>query len=107
MGDKGTMFGYRVIPEPKMREMLEDRPPKTLPRSPGVYAEFIRACKGGEPAGANFPDYAGPLTEVVLLGNIALRCKGKIEWDPESFRITNVPQANQYLRREYREGWTL
>ena len=82
------------------------KPPKMLQRSVGHHREWIEACKGGERAGANF-DYAGPLTETVLLGNIALRTGEKLYWDSENMRVTNVPEANNYIHREYREGWSL
>ena len=82
------------------------RPAKTLSRSIGHRQEWIEACKGGKPAGANF-DYAGPLTETVLLGNIAIRTGEKLYWDPENMKITNVSEANNYLRRQYRNGWSL
>ena len=107
VGDKGKMLGSRVIPEAKFRELLKEQPEKTLPRSLGIYAEFARACKGGEPCGANFPDYAGPLTEIVLVGNLAVRTGKRIEWDGEHMRCTNVPEANGLVRRDYREGWSL
>ena len=107
IGDKGKMLGSRVIPEARFKELLENKPEQTLPRSPGIYKEFTRACKGGEPCGANFPDYAGPLTETVLAGNLAVRTGKRIEWDGQHLRCTNVPEANRYVRREYREGWTL
>ena len=55
---------------------------------------------------ANF-DYAGPMTETILLGNVALLTGRKIEWDAANMQVTNVPEANQYIRRQYREGWTL
>jgi hypothetical protein len=79
-------------------------PPKTLPRSPGHYEEWLLACKGGTPGGSNF-DIAGPQAETILLGNIALLTKKRIEWDSASLRITNVPEANELLRPKYREGW--
>jgi len=111
VGDKGKMFGFRVIPEARRKEFGE--PPKTLPRSIGHYKEWIAACKGGAPAGFNF-DIAGPLTETVLLGNIALRMSLRekltrqvLEWDPENLRITNLPEANAFVHREYRKGWSL
>ncbi len=111
VGDKGFMLGNRVYPEKRRKEYQD--PPKTLPRSPGHYQEWIQACKGGKPAGSNF-DWAGPLAEVVLLGNIALRVKLReeltyhnMEWDPENLRIKNVPEANKFIRREYRAGWTI
>ncbi len=111
IGDKGKMLGHRLIPEAKSKEY--GRPPKVLPRSPGHHKEWINTCKGGEPAGSNF-DVSGPLTEVVLLGNVALRMgqqlyeKGlKLYYDGPSMKITNLPEANKYIHSEYREGWTL
>lgn len=77
-----------------------------LPQSSGHYQEWIETCKGGKPAGCNF-DFAGPLTEVVLLGNIAIRTGKKLYWDGPNMKITNVPQANDYLHYEYRKGWTI
>lgn len=102
IGDKGKMLDGRLIPEGKMRTYKY--PPHTLPRSIGHYEEWIHACKGGEPGGSNF-DIAGPLAEAVLLGNVALRTKKMLKWDAKKFRITNVPEANQYLRCSYRKGW--
>jgi predicted dehydrogenase len=111
IGDKGFILGNRIYPEKRRKEYQE--PPKTLPRSPGHYQEWILACKGGQPAGSNF-DWAGPLTEVVLLGNVALRVqlreeltRIKLRWDPDKFEFTNLPEANKFLRRDYREGWKL
>lgn len=84
-----------------------------LPRSPGHYIEWIQACKAGKPAGSNF-NHAGPLTEAVLLGNVTLRPelketlnRTKLYWDSENLKITNVLEANDYLKREYREGWRI
>ncbi len=89
------------------------RPEPSIPRSVGHHKEWIEACKGGKPAGSNF-DYAGPLTEMILLGNIAVRMslagqqKGlRLAYDGPNMRITNLPEANQYLRRQYRDGWSL
>ena len=111
IGDKGKMLGHRLIPEAKSKEY--GRPPRVLPRSPGHHKEWINACKGGEPAGSNF-DVSGPLTEVVLLGNVALRMgqqlyeKGlKLYYDGPNMKVTNLPEANKYIRSEYREGWVL
>jgi hypothetical protein len=92
----------RIIPEAKMQEFAKTRmPEKTEKKSIGHYQEWIEACKGGAPAGANF-DYAGPLTEMVLLGNLAVRTGKKIEWDAERLLCTNVPEANRYVRKKYR-----
>lgn len=111
IGDKGCILGNRVYPDSRREEYRE--PPRTIPRSPGHHREWIEACKGGKPAGSNF-DWAGPLTEVVLLGNIALRPElreklttVRLDWDPVAFRITSLPEANQFLHREYRSGWAL
>jgi len=111
IGERGKMLGHRLIPEAKSKEY--GRPPKMLARSPGHHQEWIDACKGGTPAGSNF-DVAGPLTEVVLLGNVALRMgqqlyeKGlQLHYDGPNTEITNLPEANKYIRRDYREGWTL
>jgi predicted dehydrogenase len=111
VGDKGKMLGHRLIPESRSKEY--GKPPQVLPRSPGHHKEWIRACKGGPPAGSNF-EASGPMAEVVLLGNIAVRMgqklyeKGlKLYYDGPNMRITNVPEANEYIRREYRKGWTL
>lgn len=108
-GTKGTIMvsdvycrSARIIPEAKMQDFVKTRmPPKTEASSIGHHQEWIRACKGGEPAGANF-DYSGPLTEMVLLGNLAVRTGKKIMWDSEKLVCTNVPEANQFVRKKYR-----
>jgi hypothetical protein len=64
--------------------------------------EWVAACKGGPAAGANF-DYAGPLTEMVLLGNLAVRTGKRIEWDASQMRCTNLPEANAFVRKQYRK----
>lgn len=102
VGDQGVICNGRLLPESKMREYKQ--PPRTLPRSPGHYQEWLLACKGGEPGGSNF-DVSGPEAETILLGNIALLTRKKLLWDAENLRITNVPEANDYLRPKYREGW--
>ena len=111
IGDKGKMLGYRLLPEARSKEY--GKPPRILPRSPGHHQEWIDACKGGRPAGSNF-NVSGPLTEVVLLGNIALRTgqtlyeKGlKLNYDGPGMKVTNLPEANKYIRSEFREGWNL
>jgi predicted dehydrogenase len=111
IGDKGKMIcgahgavGLRIIPESRMQAYA--RPPKRLPRSVGHHQEWVAACQGGPPPGSSF-EYAGPLTETVLLGNIAIRTQQRIDFDPARMEITNAPAANAYLRREYRAGWSL
>lgn len=94
----------RFLPE----EMGKDykRPDPYIPRVGNSYKDWIQAAKGGVPACSNF-DYAAPFTEVVLLGNLAIRSGKKIEWDSENMRVTNVQEANRFVKRQYREGWTL
>jgi predicted dehydrogenase len=113
VGDKGRIYvegwgGHspRLIPESKMQAY--QRPPKTLPRSIGHHAEWIKACKEGTPTRSDFAEFAGPLTEAVLLGTVCVRMGGrKLLWDSANLKVTNVPEANRYLHYEYRKGWTL
>jgi hypothetical protein len=79
-----------------------------LPRFGDMYADWIAGIKESNPDRPSCPfSYAGPLTEAYLLGNIALKLNRKIEYDAKAMRITNCEEANQYLRREYRQGWGL
>ena len=95
----------RIIPEKRMQEVT--LPAKTLPRVKGSHEQdWVRACKTGTPAGADFA-YSGPLTETCLLGNIAKRIDSRIVWDAENLKITNLPDANCFVRTEYRKGWEL
>ncbi|MFZ2147348.1 MAG: Gfo/Idh/MocA family oxidoreductase, partial [Sedimentisphaerales bacterium] len=108
-GEKGTilaphMGGPRLIPESKMVGFKAPEP--FLGRGVDHYQEWIRACKGGPKPSANF-DYSGPLSETILLGNVAARAGEKLYWDGPNFKITNLPEAEKYLKREYREGWRL
>jgi predicted dehydrogenase len=105
LGDKGKLAGNRLIPDSRMESYR--LPPKTLPRSPGHYQEWIAACRGGPPAGSSFADHSALVTEVCLLGNIAVRTDKKLLWDGANLRFTNSQAANKLLRREYRQGWTL
>ena len=105
IGETGVLMGHRLVPESKMQSY--GKPPKRLPRSVGHHKEWVDACRGGPPAGANFVDHAGLLTEVCMLGNVAVRSGKKLLWDGPNFRITNDAEANQLLHRQYREGWTL
>ncbi|MBI3414576.1 MAG: Gfo/Idh/MocA family oxidoreductase [Verrucomicrobia bacterium] len=82
-------------------------PPKpTLPRPVEHHQEWIQACKGGAPAGSNFA-YASVLTEALLVGNVALRVGKKIEWDAAHMRAKKCPEADQFIRPDFRSGWTL
>ena len=115
MGSKGVLrcgeYGNspQLIPYSKNREYK--RPAKTLDRIPGGRGRheknWIQACKGGEPACSNF-DYSGPFTEMVVMGNLALKFLGqKLEWDGDNMKFTNNDEANKYVMLPYREGWSL
>ena len=111
IGDEGTIhhgegsnLEAKILPSERAKKIAT--PPETLPRSIGHWQEWIAACKGGAPAGMNF-DVAGPLTEAVLLGNIAIRTGKPLTWDTATLKITNFPEADALVRGNYREGWTL
>jgi hypothetical protein len=113
VGTKGKLMcgcygsNPRLIPESNMKAY--QLPEKTIPRSPGIHAEWIAACKGGPPTTSNF-DYAGKLTETMLLGNIAIRMAPHhtiLKWDGPNMRVTNLDEANQFIHKEYRKEWTL
>ncbi|MBN1845890.1 MAG: hypothetical protein JW810_09420, partial [Sedimentisphaerales bacterium] len=108
-GEKGTLLyphmgAPRLIPEERMKGFKPPEP--SLPRGLDHYQEWIHACKGGSKPLSNF-DYAGPLSEAVLLGNVAVRAGGKLLWDAKNLRCTNLERANDFLQREYRQGWSL
>ena len=96
----------RLLPEEKMDDF--EWPEETIARVPrqNHYRDWINAIKEGRQAGSNF-DYAGPFTEWVLLGNLATKFDRKLEWDAKAMRVTNVPEANEYIHRDYRAGWEL
>lgn len=111
VGDKGKILENTILPG-SLRESYK-KPEPYIPSSPGHYMEWILACKGGEPAGSNF-EWAGPLTETVLMGNIALRLelREKLSGQPliynaEKGIFTNLPEANKFFEISYREGWNL
>ena len=111
VGEKGviTSGGWSGMPRLLPRELNRSytRPEKTLPRvEGGHHASWLRACKGGEPASSNF-EYSARLCEFVLLGIVAVRSKKQLRWYGPNMTVTNVPEANQYLKAHYREGWEL
>ncbi|MGY8946613.1 MAG: Gfo/Idh/MocA family protein [Flavobacteriales bacterium] len=113
IGDNGKIThdshgasGVKIIPEEKMLEYNQPKP--YLPRvNTSHEKDWIRACKDGNPASSSF-DYGGPLTEMALLGMIAIRCKNeKLLWDSENLKFKNNEKANSLLHKEYRKGWSL
>lgn len=111
VGDKGKVFNNTILPN-SLRQQYKT-PSPSIASSPGHYQEWLNACKGGPKAGSNF-DWAGPLTETVLMGNVALRMelrnrldRQKLLWDATAKRFSNIPEANEFLHKTYRDGWTL
>jgi predicted dehydrogenase len=111
VGNKGKMYhgSHGGMPEllPAALHEQAKTVAKTMARSPGHYEEWLLACKGGATPVSNF-GYSGPLTEIVLLGVLALRAPGtRIEWDSTNLKVKNAQELNQFLHTEYRKGWTL
>jgi predicted dehydrogenase len=112
VGDKGKLVSEtysespRLIPESKMQRFK--RPKKRIPRVAGSHEQnWIDAIKGKTRPTSNF-DYAGPFTETVLLGNVAILYPGtKLHWDGPNMRVTNHEEANEYVQHHYRAGWSL
>jgi predicted dehydrogenase len=108
IGDKGMLLSdygkYLLLPEKDFADF--QGPDPFLPRVESHHADWLAGCKTGSPTGANF-EYSGWLTEANHLGNVAYRVGKKLEWDPETMRATNAPEADPLIRCEYREGWEL
>jgi len=118
VGERGKILGdflgqnLRIIPEKRMREYQGPKPP--TPQAGSSRQEnptegnkvWMASFQGGPPSPGSFLN-AGPISEAVNLGAVALRAGGKIVYDFENMKITNMPEANKYLFREYRKGWEL
>ena len=112
-GDKGVIQygshgagGVRIIPETAMKAYKT--PAKKIPRVPGHHGDWLKSIREGKKAGSDFAAYGGPLTEIAMLGVIAIKMAGtKLDWDAEKVQFTNCPEANQHLNPPYRAGWTL
>ncbi len=112
VGDDGAMIvqgnsGFQIVPERRRQEFV--RPEPYLERAPGGnhQQDFLDAIRTGRRPGSEVVSYSGPMTEVVLLGNVAIRSGQRIEWEPKEMKIPNAPEAERYLHREYRDGWQL
>ena len=120
IGEKGTLYSpndygasYVFLgTNAKDIEEASKKVPESLPRNgkgdDGMKAEWVEAIRSGKPetAMSNF-DYAAMLTETILLGNVAIRSgKGvKLEWDGPNMKVTNRPEAERFIRTDYRKGW--
>jgi len=96
---------FTMLPEEKFRD-VDKNTLEQVDRSQGHESDWLAACRGGKPPWANF-DYAGPLTEFNMLGNVATRFEGPLEYDPTAGKIVNRTEADGVLRSDYREGWSL
>ncbi len=118
VGDKGVILGNQIYPEKRRLQFMEGKEAaQPQPRRGGMGdTEWVSAFKGGKPSGGNFIS-AGNCAEAICLGGAAIRfarknfneghTTGPLEYDPQNMRFTNIPEANQYLVREYRKGWEL
>ncbi len=113
IGDKGKIAygshgagGVRLLPAKRMEDF--QRPPKTIPRVRDHHFDWIDAIRTGRKAGSDFARYGGPLTEIPMLGVIAIKLPGtKLEWDAAKMQFVNNAEANALVNPALRAGWTL
>ena len=110
-GEQGYLlgdYGFRIL-MPTKGDMTHYRSPKAedlIPASPGHHQEWIVGCKTGKPTTCNF-DYSGMEIEHNLLALVAYRTGKKLQWDAAALKATNCPEADAFIRKTYRDGWTL
>ncbi len=111
VGDKGVIYlddpygaRFKLLPEKDFAGLK--LPPATIKRSPGHMKDWIMAAKHGTQACSSF-DYASALTGMVLLGNLSLRAGKKLDWDAANMRATNCSEVDEFIRPDYRKGWSL
>ena len=108
VGSKGLLLSdymkHVLLPEEQYKDFKPPEP--SIPPSLGHHQEWIHACKTGAPTTCHF-DYGGPLTEANHLGNVAYRVGRKLLWDAQALKATHTPEADKFIRREYRKGWKL
>ena len=114
MGEKDTLHAHGDYCDTFTLTSGTEAPSVEFAKSPGHFQEWVAAIKGGPEAVSNFPNYAGPLTETILLGNLAVwagkgpKTEGKkIEWDAKNLRALNAPEVEPIIKRPYRSGWVL
>lgn len=110
IGDDGVMLCGGAGQPPKLlpaeRDAAYTRPKPTLVRSNGHHRDWVDAIKGGPPASSNF-EYGARLTEITLLGVVALRAGKAIDWDAEAMKARGLPEADALFHGSYRKGWEL
>jgi len=108
VGDKGMILSnynkHILLPEQQFADF--QRPAPFIPDSPGQHQEWLNAIRNGTPTGSPF-SYAGLLTEANHLGNVAFRCAKKLDWDFKTMKATNCPEADRFISRVPRSGWSL
>ena len=108
VGEKGQLaadYGRKVLlPAERFKDFQPPKP--TIPPSLGHYQEWLLGCRTGAPTLCNF-DYSGMLVEHNLLGTVALRVGKKLTWDAAAMKAVACPEADPYIRRQYRQGWTI
>jgi predicted dehydrogenase len=108
IGSEGMLIAdygqHQLLPKEKFADFK--RPDPFIPESIGHHREWVEACKTGGPTTCNF-DYSGALTEAALLCSVALRTGRKLTWDAKNLKAIGCPQADVFIRRQYRQGWTL
>jgi predicted dehydrogenase len=113
IGSEGMLLGgferVKLLPEDNFKDYK--MPAQTIPKSPGFHKEWLDACRGGKPATCDFA-YSGPMTETVLLGNVAYRSgwgteepHGGFDWDPKTLKASGSDKAAQYIKSPCRKGW--
>jgi len=111
VGKEGAIYGdygrLMLLPESKFATVRIGIPEQLrIPASVGHHKEWVDACKTGSETSCNF-DYSGALTEAVLLGLVAYRTGKAIDWDAQSLKATNCPEADAFITKEYRKGWEI
>ena len=107
VGDKGTLLCGGAGGKPRLLFPRDAAPPQaTLPRTKGHHRDWLDACKGGKPAASNF-EYGARLTEIVLLGVLALRTGREIDWDAANMKAIGFPEADAFIKEKYRPGWEI
>jgi len=110
IGDSGKLYspndyGAKFVLLPEEKYATYEAPERTIPDSPGHFKEFAMGIQGGPTPMSNFPDYAGPLSETILLGNLSVWAGKKIDWDAKNMVAKNAPEVAEIIKPTYREGW--
>ena len=112
-GDKGMILAGTYAENPRLldpkvaAEVAANPTPKKYPRTEGVYREWFDAIRQGKKAGSDFAGYAAPMTEMILIGCLAVRMGRTLEMDPDTGMIKNATPPSEWVNPTFRAGWTL